>query len=58
MNPDGKYYPNANSTMRVTYGNVGDYDPGDAMHYDFYTTIDGIMKKKIRLMMSLSFHQN
>ena len=46
MNPDGKYYPNANSTMRVTYGNVGDYDPGDAMHYDFYTTIDGIIEKE------------
>jgi len=46
MNPDGKYYPNANSTMRVTYGNVGDYNPGDAMHYDFYTTIDGIIEKE------------
>ncbi len=46
MNPEGKYYPNANSTMRVTYGNVGDYDPGDAMHYDFYTTIDGIIEKE------------
>ena len=46
MNPDEKYYPNANSTMRVTYGNVGDYDPGDAMHYDFYTTIDGIIEKE------------
>ena len=46
MNPAGKYYPNANSTMRVTYGNVGDYDPGDAIHYDFYTTIDGIIEKE------------
>ena len=27
MNPDIDYYPNANSTMRVTYGNVGDYSP-------------------------------
>ena len=46
MNPDKKYYPNANSTMRVTYGNVGDYEPGNAMHYDFYTTIDGIIEKE------------
>jgi len=46
MNPDQKYYPDANSTMRVTYGNVGDYDPGNAMHYDFYTTIDGIIEKE------------
>jgi len=46
MNPDKKYYPNANSTMRVTYGNVGDYEPGNAVHYDFYTTIDGIIEKE------------
>ncbi len=46
MNPKENYYPNANSTMRVTYGNVGDYNPGDAMHYDFYTTIDGIIEKE------------
>ena len=46
MNPDKKYYPDANSTMRATYGSVGDYKPGEAMHYDYYTTIDGIMQKE------------
>ena len=46
MNPDKKYYPNANSTMRLTYGNVGDYAPGNAIQYDYYTTIDGIMEKE------------
>ena len=46
MNPAKKYYPNANSTMRLTYGNVGDYEPGNAMRYDYYTTIDGIMEKE------------
>ena len=46
MNPKGKFYPNANSTMRVTYGNVGDYNPGDAVHYDYYTTIEGIIEKE------------
>ncbi len=46
MNPDKKYYPNANSTMRATYGTVGDYAPGNAMHYDYFTTIDGIMQKE------------
>lgn len=45
MNPDKKYYPNANSTMRVTYGNVLDYYPRDAVHYDFYTTLEGVMEK-------------
>ena len=46
MNPEIKYYPNANSTMRLTYGNVGDYQPGNAMMYDYFTTIDGIMEKE------------
>ena len=46
MNPYERHYPNANSTMRVTYGNIGDYAPGDAIHYDFYTTIDGIIEKE------------
>jgi hypothetical protein len=46
MNPHKNYYPDANSTMRATYGNVGDYNPGEAMHYEYYTTIDGIMQKE------------
>lgn len=46
MNPDKNYYPNANSTMRATYGNVGDYVPGEAMHYDYYTTLDGVIQKE------------
>ncbi len=46
MNPEKNYYPDANSTMRATYGNVGDYNPGEAMHYDYYTTIDGVMQKE------------
>ena len=46
MHPEKNYYPDANSTMRATYGNVGDYNPGEAMHYDYYTTIDGIMQKE------------
>ena len=46
MNPDKKYYPNANSTMRVTYGNVLDYFPADAVYYNFYTTLEGVMEKE------------
>ncbi|MFW6224588.1 MAG: S46 family peptidase, partial [Bacteroidota bacterium] len=45
MSPDKKYYPDANSTMRVTYGTVEDYFPRDAVHYDFYTTLDGVMER-------------
>ena len=42
---DRKFYPDANSTMRVAYGEVAGYDPADGMHYDYYTTLDGIMEK-------------
>jgi hypothetical protein len=41
-----KFYPDANSTMRVTYGNVGNYKPGEAMLYDYYTTINGVIEKE------------
>jgi hypothetical protein len=46
MDPDGLYYPDANSTMRLTYGTVGGYFPADAVYYDFITTIEGVMEKE------------
>jgi hypothetical protein len=46
MQPDRKFYPNANSTMRLTYGKILDYYPADAVHYNFYTTMKGIMEKE------------
>src|ERR1035437_6750549 len=46
MNPGKVYYPNANSTMRLTYGQVEDYFPADAVHYDYVTTLDGVMAKE------------
>lgn len=46
MNKNKLMYPDANSTMRLTYGTVQDYDPMDAVEYDYYTTIDGIMQKE------------
>ena len=39
------FYPDANSTLRVTYGNVKAYQPRDAVKYDFYTYLDGVMEK-------------
>ena len=39
-------YPDANFTMRLTYGNVKSYSPRDAVHYKFYTTTDGILEKE------------
>lgn len=46
MYPDKKFYPNANSTMRFTYGKVLDYQAADAVRYDYYTTLEGIMEKE------------
>ena len=40
------FYPNANSTPRLTYGYVGNYKPADAIRYSYFTTIDGIMEKE------------
>ncbi len=45
MDPTKKYAPNANSTMRLTYGKVLDYYPADAVQYDYYTTLKGVMEK-------------
>ena len=41
------FYPDANSTLRVTYGKVDGYNPRDAIHYDFYTYLDGVMEKYV-----------
>ncbi|MDR2085057.1 MAG: S46 family peptidase [Bacteroidales bacterium] len=46
MNPDVAYYPNANFTMRLTYGSILDYYPADAVHYDYVCTLDGLMEKE------------
>jgi hypothetical protein len=37
--------PDANSTMRVTYGKIKNYKAADALIYDYYTTANGIMEK-------------
>jgi hypothetical protein len=39
-------YPDANFTMRLTYGQVLDYNPADAVHYDYITTLKGVMEKE------------
>ena len=46
MYPDKNFYPDANFTMRVTYGTVQDYYPADAVHYDFVTHLYGVMEKE------------
>jgi hypothetical protein len=38
-------YPDANSTLRITYGKVEGYEPRDGVIYKYYTTLDGIVEK-------------
>jgi len=45
MDPDYKFSPDANSTMRLSYGKVDGYYAADAVHYDFITTAQGILDK-------------
>ncbi len=47
MNANTPMYPDANSTMRTTYGTVCDYYPADGVHYNYFTTTKGILEKEI-----------
>jgi hypothetical protein len=40
------FYPDANFTMRLSYGIVKDYYPMDAVHYDYKTTLAGLINKE------------
>ncbi|MDX5422716.1 MAG: S46 family peptidase, partial [Hymenobacteraceae bacterium] len=46
MNPDKVYYPDANSTIRLSYGSVKNYKPYDGVTYETFTTMEGIMQKE------------
>ena len=45
MAPEKTQYPDANSTMRLTYGTVQDYDPRDGVTYKYFTTLQGVVDK-------------
>jgi len=47
MNANTPMYPDANSTMRTTFGTVCDYYPADGVHYNYYTTTKGILEKEV-----------
>ena len=46
MYPNKSYYPNANSSMRYTYGQVLEYEPKDAVKFYHYTTLEGVFQKE------------
>jgi len=46
MQPMRRFYPDANFSLRVAYGNVDGYNPDDAVFLRYYTTLDGILEKE------------
>ncbi len=46
MQPDKRFYPDANFTLRISYGNVNGFSPKDAVYYKHFTTLEGIMEKE------------
>lgn len=47
MLPEERYFPDANSTLRVTYGKVKGYQPRDAVYYQPVTYLDGVIEKYV-----------
>jgi len=45
--PNNRIFPDANSTLRVTYGKVKGYKPNDAITYEPFTYLDGVMEKYV-----------
>ncbi len=46
MHAEKRFYPDANLTLRIAYGEVDDYFPRDAVHYDHFTSLEGIIEKE------------
>ena len=46
QSPDKAWYSDANFTIRLTYGQVLPYSPADAITYNYYTTLDGVIAKE------------
>lgn len=42
-----RFFPDANSTLRVTYGKIRGFSPRDAIQYEYQTDLDGVMEKYI-----------
>ncbi|MEQ3663516.1 S46 family peptidase [Olleya sp.] len=45
--PNARYFPDANSTLRVTYGQVRGYSPRDAVYYNPVSYLDGVVEKYV-----------
>jgi hypothetical protein len=50
MMPAHKFYPDANSTLRVAYGTVGGFKPRDGLDYHYFTSLEGVIEKEDSLV--------
>ena len=52
------FYPDANSTLRVTYGKVKGYKPADAIYYTPVSSLDGVIERTIRKFTTITFRRS
>ena len=50
MQKGRRFYPDANGTLRISYGKIDDYSPKDAVNYNYFTTSGGILEKEDSLV--------
>lgn len=56
LNTNKKFYPDANGTLRVTYGKANGYQPYDGATYNMYTILDGAMEKENNKLAEFNIH--
>lgn len=57
MHKGQPHYPDANFSMRMTYGSIKGYQPKDGIHYSFYTTLKGVIEKEDSLKWEFTVPQ-
>ena len=58
MEKDRVLYPDANFTMRITYGKVDGYQPKDGVKYRYYTTLAGSWTKEQKVSRTMPFRNS
>jgi hypothetical protein len=56
LNTKKQFYPDANSTLRISYGQVSSYKPADGVYYKAYTLLDGAMEKENEKLAEFNIH--
>jgi hypothetical protein len=56
LNTQKQFYPDANSTIRISYGQVSSYKPADGVYYKAYTLLDGALEKENEKLAEFNIH--